>query len=109
MPFFQVRLDELHRLRAELQGAAEQMRSTAQRLRQGGPGGLGTGGLDTACDELGQRWAQGVDRIAEGASRVQQGVSQAQQAYASTEQALAQMYAQSGGEGARNVPGGGAG
>ncbi len=91
--YFEVHLDEMQHLRAQLQNCVDRMRAAQSRLEAARAGQLGTGDLDRAWAHYADRWDYGIGQMAEGTSRIGQGVQQAQQAYAGTEEMICRAYA----------------
>ncbi|MEU5130125.1 hypothetical protein [Streptomyces mobaraensis] len=53
-----------------LDEAAGRMREACDKLKKVGPTGLGTKGLDDACDYFQDHWHDGIKRIADGSKKM---------------------------------------
>lgn len=72
----------------------DRMRGAQERLKKVGPKGLGTDGLDDACDDFQDDWGDGIKRIAEASQQLHEGLKKTLESYQSTEQDLQQGFSQ---------------
>ncbi|WP_353945075.1 type VII secretion target [Streptomyces sp. HUAS MG91] len=86
MADFQIDTDRMRTLINRLDQVDDRMRGAQQRLNKVGPTGLGTDGLDNACDDFQDDWGDGIKRIADAAKTLHEGLQKTLDAYEATEQ-----------------------
>lgn len=94
MADFQIDVERMQTLINRLDQVDDRMRGAQQRLNKVGPKGLGTDGLDNACDGFQNDWGDGIKRIADGAKQLHEGLKKTLESYQSVEQALQQGFSQ---------------
>jgi hypothetical protein len=63
----------------------ERMRDACSRLNKVGPKGLGTDGLDNACDDFQDDWGDGITRIADASKTLHEGLKKTLELYETNE------------------------
>jgi len=87
---FRVDVDRMRDTLRKLDECDDRMRDASRRLNKVGPNGLGTEGLDKACDEFQSEWKDGITRIADTAKKVHENLSRTLEAYTTTDQQTAE-------------------
>ncbi|MFJ9178760.1 WXG100 family type VII secretion target [Streptomyces sp. NPDC102360] len=91
---FQIDTDRMKTLIGRLDQVDDRMRDAQQRLNKVGPKGLGTDGLDEACDDFQDDWGDGIKRIADAAKTLHEGLQKTLDAYLTTDQDIQKGFSQ---------------
>ncbi|MCX4829784.1 hypothetical protein OG785_09985 [Streptomyces sp. NBC_00006] len=91
---FQIDTDRMKTLIGRLDQVDDRMRDAQQRLNKVGPKGLGTDGLDDACDDFQDDWGDGIKRIADSAKTLHEGLQKTLDAYLTTDQDIQKGFSQ---------------
>jgi hypothetical protein len=94
MADFQIDVDRMKTLINRLDQVDDRMRGAQERLNKVGPKGLGTDGLDSACDDFQDDWGDGIKRIADGAKQLHEGLQKTVESYQATDQDLQKGFSQ---------------
>lgn len=94
MADFQIDVGRMKTLINRLDEVDDRMRGAQQRLNKVGPKGLGTDGLDNACDDFQDDWGDGIKRIADASKELHEGLKKTLESYESTERDLQQGFSQ---------------
>ena len=94
MADFQIDVDRMKTLINRLDQVGDRMRGAQERLNKVGPKGLGTDGLDNACDDFQDDWGDGIKRIADGAKQLHEGLQKTLESYQTTDQDLQKGFSQ---------------
>lgn len=89
MADFTVDIEDLTALGTQLDRGREQMRVAVDRMRDVGPGPLGTAELDDACAGFRESWTHGLGKLGECIDLVGGGVDATRAAYAEADSGLA--------------------
>jgi uncharacterized protein YukE len=79
-------VDGMKALINQLDQADDRMRDACARLNKVGPTGLGTDGLDEACDDFQDDWGDGITRIADASKALHEGLKKTLELYEANEQ-----------------------
>ncbi|EDY60794.1 MULTISPECIES: type VII secretion target [Streptomyces] len=94
MADFQIDVDRMKTLINRLDQVDDRMRGAQQRLNKVGPKGLGTDGLDNACDDFQDAWGDGIKRIADASKTLHEGLQKTVEMYQTTDQELQKGFSQ---------------
>lgn len=94
MADFQIDTDGMKTLINRLDQVDDRMRGAQQRLNKVGPKGLGTDGLDNACDGFQNDWGDGIKRIADASKTLHEGLKTTLEMYQAVEKDLQQGFSQ---------------
>ncbi len=94
MADFTIDPDRMKTLINRLDQVDDRMRGAQERLNKVGPKGLGTDGLDNACDDFQDDWGDGIKRIAEASEQLHEGLKKTLESYQTTEQDLQTGFSQ---------------
>jgi hypothetical protein len=67
---FSVDVDKMQKLLEKLGHVEQTMTVASKKLKNVGPNGLGSEGLDHACDEFQSQWDDGITRIAKASAAI---------------------------------------
>ncbi|GCD43500.1 MULTISPECIES: WXG100 family type VII secretion target [Streptomyces] len=82
---FRIDVTRMKDMLRKLDECDDRMRGASKKLKKVGPKGLGTGGLDGACDEFQSEWDDGITRIADAAKKIHEQLSLTLEAYTATD------------------------
>jgi uncharacterized protein YukE len=86
MADIRINVDGMKALINQLDQADDRMRDACARLNKVGPAGLGTDGLDNACDDFQDDWGDGITRIADASNNLYEGLKKTLEAYEANEE-----------------------
>jgi hypothetical protein len=92
MSDFRIDVDRMKALLNKLDECDDRMRGASRKLKQVGPKGLGTDGLDDACDEFQSQWDDGITRIADAAKEIHKNLKLTLDAYEAGEDANTKVF-----------------
>jgi hypothetical protein len=81
-------VDRMKTLLNRLDQVDDRMRGAQERLNKVGPKGLGTDGLDNACDDFQDAWGDGIKRIADASQKLHEGLKKTLESYEANEEEL---------------------
>jgi hypothetical protein len=88
MADFKIDVDRMKSLIDRLDQVDDRMRGAQRRLNKVGPKGLGTDGLDNACNDFQDDWGDGIKRIADASKQLHEGLKKTVESYEMTDQEL---------------------
>ncbi|MER5780932.1 hypothetical protein ABT104_04270 [Streptomyces mobaraensis] len=80
--------DGMASLLSKLEEVADRMHDACAALKKAGPKGLGTHGLDDACDHFQSNWHDGIKRIASGSKEMHSALKEVSKDFQAYEHAL---------------------
>ncbi|MEU8570157.1 hypothetical protein AB0C51_17705 [Streptomyces pathocidini] len=86
MSDIKIDVDRMKVLLNKLDQADDRMRGACEKLQKVGPTGLGTDGLDNACDDFQDDWGDGIKRIADASGKIHEGLKKTLESYESNEE-----------------------